>query len=204
MPLDPGALAEELNKQFGDGTAKVAESGPSVLLEIATGKIAEVCHYLKVQPAHVYTMLNCLSAVDEKERFSVSYHLTGITHPHTLQLKVFADHADPHVSSVTSVWGAADWHEREAWDLVGVVFDGHPNLERILCREDWDGHPLRRDYVMPEDPVMPPRNYDFVSTSGFNNSIDPAVMPVAVPAEAAPAVTPVPESSSPESKEAAE
>lgn len=214
MPLDLGAIAAELNGQFGETTAKVVENGPSAYLEIAGPRIADVCLYLKRNPNHAYAMLNCLSAVDNKDHFSVVYHLTAITHANTLQLKVLLDHADPHVPTVVPVWGAADWHEREAWDLVGVVFDGHPNLERILCREDWDGHPLQRDYVMPEDPLMPPRNYDFVSTTGFVNNIDPALNPVAAATSAtatSAAATPATETAAPEqaptsseSKEAAE
>jgi len=85
-------------------------------------------------------------------RFSVSYHLLALqTPPVRVRLQVWLDDGE-HVPSVVSVWPTADWHEREQYDLMGIVFDGHPNLQRILLDEDWEGHPLRKDYPLGGEP----------------------------------------------------
>lgn len=95
------------------------------------------------------------------KRFSVSYHLTamGAGDPRVrrqpvrrVRLQVWLDEGEP-VASVVPVWPTADWHEREAWDLMGIRFEGHPNLERILMPDDWEGHPLRKDYPLGGEPV---------------------------------------------------
>ena len=87
------------------------------------------------------------------KRFSLSYHLLAIRDDHSrVRLQVWVDEGEP-VASVVSVWPTADWHEREAWDLFGVNIVGHPNLERILMPEDWEGHPLRKDYPLGGEPV---------------------------------------------------
>jgi NADH/F420H2 dehydrogenase subunit C len=86
-------------------------------------------------------------------RFSVSYHLLALHKgAPRVRLQVWLDDGEP-VASVVSVWPTADWHEREAWDLFGIRFDGHPNLERILMDADWEGHPLRKDYPIGGEPV---------------------------------------------------
>jgi NADH:ubiquinone oxidoreductase subunit C len=91
---------------------------------------------------------------DEKpKRFSVSYHLLALREgAPRLRLQVWCDDGEP-VPSVVTVWPTADWHEREAWDMMGIPIDGHPNLERILMEEDWEGHPLRKDYPLGGEPV---------------------------------------------------
>jgi NADH-quinone oxidoreductase subunit C len=87
------------------------------------------------------------------KRFAVSYHVLAMSpEPRRLRLKVWADDGEP-VPSVVSVWPTADWHEREAWDMLGIPFEGHPNLQRILMEDDWDGHPLRKDYPLGGEPV---------------------------------------------------
>jgi NADH-quinone oxidoreductase subunit C len=78
-------------------------------------------------------------------RFWVVYELRSVEHAHRLRLKVGLPADDPHVASVTPLFPTADWHERETWDLFGIVFDGHPDLDRILLPDDWEGHPLRKD-----------------------------------------------------------
>jgi NADH:ubiquinone oxidoreductase subunit C len=87
------------------------------------------------------------------KRFSMSYHLLSVTvEPRRLRLQCWVD-ADESVPSVIGVWPTADWHEREAWDMMGVRIDRHPNLKRILLDEDWEGHPLRKDYPIGGEPV---------------------------------------------------
>ena len=87
------------------------------------------------------------------KRFSVSYHLLSISEtPRRVRVQTWVDDGEP-VPSVTEIWPTADWHEREAWDLMGIAIDGHPNLKRILMDDDWEGHPLRKDYPIGGEPV---------------------------------------------------
>ena len=94
-------------------------------------------------------------ALPEKKpkRFAVNYHLLAIAdRPRRVRLQVWVDEGED-VPTVVRIWPTADWHEREQYDLLGIVFDGHPNLQRILLDEDWDGHPLRKDYPLGGEPV---------------------------------------------------
>ena len=108
-----------------------------------------------------FDWLRCLSGVDhiEDKLLTAVYELHATQQPDTpggwwtlrneIAIKIHVDRDDPHIPSVADVWPAANWHEREAYDLLGIVFDGHPDLRRILCCEDWVGHPLRKDYEFP-------------------------------------------------------
>ena len=88
------------------------------------------------------------------KRFCVVYHLLRVgDEPARVRVHVWLDDGEPIVASVIAVWPAADWFEREAYDLMGIVFEGHPNLVRILMPDDWDGHPLRKDYPLGGEPV---------------------------------------------------
>jgi NADH:ubiquinone oxidoreductase subunit C len=87
------------------------------------------------------------------KRFAMNYHLLAVTDgPRRVRVQVWLDDGEP-VASVVDVWPTADWHEREAWDLMGIAIEGHPNLVRILMDDDWEGHPLRKDYPIGGEPV---------------------------------------------------
>jgi NADH/F420H2 dehydrogenase subunit C len=87
------------------------------------------------------------------KRFAVNYHLLALSdRPRRVRLQVWADEGES-VPTVVRIWPTADWHEREQYDLMGIVFEGHPNLQRILLDDDWDGHPLRKDYPLGGEPV---------------------------------------------------
>jgi NADH/F420H2 dehydrogenase subunit C len=87
------------------------------------------------------------------KRFAVNYHLLAIQQgARRVRVQIWLDEGEP-VPSVISVWPAADWHEREAWDMMGIAIEGHPNLERLIMDEDWEGHPLRKDYPLGGEPV---------------------------------------------------
>ena len=86
------------------------------------------------------------------KRFSVNYHLVAVPGARRVRVQVWLDDGEP-VDSVISVWPTADWFEREAWDMMGIPVSGHPNLARILMEDDWQGHPLRKDYPIGGDPV---------------------------------------------------
>lgn len=115
-------------------------------LVISPERILEVCRFLKSEPEFSFDYLADLTGVHYPAReapLEVVYHLFSIRHRRRLRLKV---HIQEEVESVTAVWRTANWHEREAYDLVGIRFRNHPDLRRILLPEEWEGHPLRKDY----------------------------------------------------------
>lgn len=146
--------------EFGEGC--VTDSDAEALqpwLEVAPGALTDLCRFLHRDPRLYFDYLECLSGVDSgpyTNRIGVVYHLMSIPRGHRLVLKCFTDRtpADPEklpsLPSVSTIWRTADWHEREAYDLLGIHFSDHPDLRRILMPEDWEGHPLRKDYVNPE------------------------------------------------------
>jgi len=110
-------------------------------------QIVDLCRYLKT--SEKYIRLSSVTAVDwypAEPRFEVVYHLHSLEPFQRLRLKCRVNGKDPAIDSVTSVWRGADWYEREVWDMFGVHFRNHPNLQRILMPTDWEGHPLRKDY----------------------------------------------------------
>lgn len=138
-------------------------------IQVADASIADVCVFLRDDSRLEFTHLNDLCGVDYLEtdpkkaakfghepHVEVVYHLSSHSQRHSLKLKVVVPRWEgdvvgqlPVIPSVSSVWGIANWHEREAYDLVGIYFEGHPNLRRILCPEDWVGHAMRKDYDFP-------------------------------------------------------
>ena len=118
-----------------------------VTLEIAPARIASICGYLKYDQRFV--RLSSVTAVDRhpaEPRFEVVYHLHSIERNLRVRLKCRLAGGDPAIESVTSVWRAADWYEREVFDLFGIRFTGHPDLRRIMLPDDWEGYPLRKDF----------------------------------------------------------
>ena len=116
-------------------------------LHIDPARIVEVCSYLKTEQKFV--RLSSLTAVDwfpAEPRFEVVYHLQSIERNLRVRLKCRIAGERPEIDSVTSVWNGANWYERETFDLFGIQFRGHPDLKRLLMPEDWEGHPLRKDF----------------------------------------------------------
>ncbi|MBI4234022.1 MAG: NADH-quinone oxidoreductase subunit C [Chloroflexi bacterium] len=115
---------------------------------VAPDHLLTVCHLLKEAPDLALDYLAAVTAVDHIEHFELIYHLTSMQHNHSLVLKARVYGRDnPLVPSVVSVWQGAELQEREVWDLMGVAFQGHPNLKRILTWEEFPGHPLRKDFL---------------------------------------------------------
>lgn len=146
--------------KFGEGVIEAEETtGLQPALIIAPELIAQVCHELRDNPATYFDFLSCLSGVDHgitENRFSVVYHLASIPYHRQLTLKVSKQNGRdlsqlPSFPSVSSVYKTAEWHEREAFDMLGIFFEGHPDLRRILLPDDWEGFPLRKDYVEAEE-----------------------------------------------------
>lgn len=162
-------MLDRLQKKFGSKIIAIKRDAIDPWIEVAPEALVEVCQFLKMDADARFNLLNCITAVDyfepdpkkaAKAGFSphleLVYHLTSISKKHAIVVKVKlprwkADQPGnlPEVPSVSGVWRTADWHEREVFDLSGIWFNGHPSLRRILCPEDWEGHPLRKDYEMP-------------------------------------------------------
>jgi NADH-quinone oxidoreductase subunit C len=111
--------------------------------------LIRAAQFLAAEPLLHFSFLSDITVVDRfplEPRFELNYQLLSLDRRERLRLRVWLNGADPVVSSVTSVWPTANWHERESFDLFGVRFEGHPDLKRILMPDDWEGHPLRKDY----------------------------------------------------------
>ncbi len=151
--MNTEVLHEFVNKLKEENSAWVAEVKDAlgeVTVTVPRESIVDVCWVLKTK--HGFDMLADLCGADrgveEDPRFEVNYHLFSTKHYNRLRLKVLFSEDEPNVKSVVSVWKTANWHERETYDLVGVIFDGHPDLRRILLPSDFDGHALRKDYPL--------------------------------------------------------
>lgn len=151
--MDAAAIHQRLKARFeavvGDCHLQVAD--PTIHVQPAA--IADVCRFLRDDPDLRFDCLTNQSGVDFKARdaIAVVYHLYSYTHRHGIVLQVETPRDNPVVPTVENVWMTANWLEREIYDLLGVTFDGHSDLRRLLMPEDWIGHPLRKDFVEPEE-----------------------------------------------------
>jgi len=137
-------IAKEITEVFPD--AVVAADKAAVV--VTSKSLYQVAEFLKNAPALDFDYLTNLTAVDYVDYFEVVYHLISLKHNCSLVLKTRCHDRDrPVVPSVVNLWRSADFQEREAYDLMGIIFDGHPNLKRLLLWEGFVGHPLRRDYL---------------------------------------------------------
>ena len=143
--MDPSP-ATQLKQQFGDRITPVEPPTLPETVVVSAPAIADVCRFCRDNPTLDFQALSCLSGVDRKDRIELVYHLLSYRRKHELVLKVSLDRERPEIDTVESVWRTAEWHERECYDLLGVVFRGHPDLRRLLLPEDWVGYPLRKDY----------------------------------------------------------
>ncbi|GAB4390050.1 MAG: NADH-quinone oxidoreductase subunit C [Thermodesulfovibrionales bacterium] len=150
--MEPLQVAEKLKEQFPSEVAAVEEFRGQVSVSVAKGRIVEICRFLRDEPELGFDLLRDLCGVDylgrKTPRFEVVYHLYSIRNRRILRLKAQVPEDDARIQSVVPVWIGADWHERECYDMYGIVFEGHPDLRRILMPEDWEGHPLRKDYPL--------------------------------------------------------
>ncbi len=141
-------IHEKLKEQFGEAIGPLSEPKVDAFAVVKPERLVEVASFLKGTPGIELDHCNDVTALDWPKRnvIEVVYHLFSYRHRHGIVLKVEADRATPVVPSVEGVWKAANWLERECYDMFGVVFTGHPDLRRILLPDDWQGWPLRKDY----------------------------------------------------------
>ena len=148
----PSQIAEGLQRDHAEWVSEIINALGETTIIVPREHIVDACSFLKTTTGLNFDLLTDLCGFDrgpeEEPRFEVNYHLFSTTRHHRLRLKVVLNEEDARVQTVTGVWRTANWHERETYDLFGVIFVGHPDLRRILLPEDWQGHALRKDFPL--------------------------------------------------------
>jgi NADH-quinone oxidoreductase subunit C len=152
--MTPDEILDQLKRTFGEALGDAEIKGPEVRLTAMAESAWPVCRALRDLG---FEFLNCLSGADWTTHLEVVYNLSSLQHPHKIHLRVKVDRNAPVVRTVSDIWQAANWHERECYDMFGVRFDGHPDHRRILLPEDWVGYPLRKDYA--DERLVPYTDY---------------------------------------------
>ncbi len=151
-PLPPMELLQRVRNEQPTWISEVIQAFGEITLVVAREHIVDICAHFKAAPGLEFNMLADICGADrgpeEEPRFEVNYHLFSTTKFHRVRLKVLLNEEDTHVPTVTGVWRTANWHERETFDMFGVIFDGHPDLRRILLPDDWKGNALRKDFPL--------------------------------------------------------
>ena len=144
VSLSVGEVAQQITERFPDVIVEADDTSIAVNSE----SLLAVATFLKDTPGLDFDYLSAITAVDYYDYFELVYQLISITHNHSLVVKTRCyDRENPAVPSIVSLWQGADFQEREIYDLMGIRFDGHPNLKRIVLWEGFEGHPLRKDYL---------------------------------------------------------
>jgi len=153
-------LADDLERaypEFSDAIERVVVDRGELTLHIKRDRLVEVASKLRDTPSLRFEMCLGVSGVHYPEQqgreLHVVYALLSLTHNRRIRLEVSLPDSDPHLPSLVEVWGGTNWHERETWDMFGIIFDGHPGLTRILMPDDWPGHPQRKDYPLGGIPI---------------------------------------------------
>lgn len=155
-----------LQTRFGAAIERVEEFRGETTVVVARDALVDVLRHLKETPALGFTFLAMLTAFDDwpaEPRFNVVYQLRELTRPANLRLKVLVPGDDPVLPTIVGLHLNANWHERELWDMFGIKFTDHPDLRRILMPEDWQGHPLRKDYPLGYEEVQFTFNFDEIN-----------------------------------------
>lgn len=137
---------EYLQASFPDAGLSLDETEPVPLVVIPREHLQDVAQFLRDDEKLHFDCLMCLSGIEMGEKLHTVYNLYSMKHNHKIALRCTVEKEDPVIPTVSFIWRTADWHERESYDLMGITYEGHPDLRRILCPDDWEGHPLRKDY----------------------------------------------------------
>jgi NADH-quinone oxidoreductase subunit C len=150
--LEARTIHDRLAAQFGDAIIEFQENPLNPASKVAPAALLDICTWLAMEPDLYFDSLMCVSGVDYGVtiKLGVVYNLFSMHHRHACCLKVDLPRDNPHVPSIAHLWRVGDWLERETFDMYGIHFDGHPDHRRILCPDDWEGWPLRKDYVVQE------------------------------------------------------
>ena|SRR5579884_4261911 len=155
--MTPAESAEALQREFGDAIGEVTHFRGEVSAVVDRTRLVDICRYCHDQLKYNFLSdVTCVDWLDRSPRFDVVYHLTSLAYWIRFRLKVQVNEGE-EIPTVIPVWGAAQWGEREVWDLFGVEFKGHPDLRRLLLPEGWIGHPLRKDYAQTQISLPRPK-----------------------------------------------
>jgi NADH-quinone oxidoreductase subunit C len=146
--MDNATVMRRLRERFSTAIVEMGESLGDVSVTVQPDRLVEIAQFLRDDPELKYSFLENLCGVDylgREPRFEVVYHFFSFEYYHRVCLKVGVPEEDPTVPSLTDLWPTANWQEREAYDMFGIQFSGHPSLDRILMPEDWEGYPQRKD-----------------------------------------------------------
>ncbi len=149
--MDLGGLVEKIKRKLPDAVLGQSVFREEITLQVRPEDILPLCRFLHDEPELAFDFLVDLCGVDnlpKEPRFDVVYHLRSMKTKDWIRIKVSLPGSSPRISSVFSVWKGADWMEREAFDMFGITFEGHPDLRRILLPPEWEGYPLRKDYPL--------------------------------------------------------
>jgi NADH-quinone oxidoreductase subunit C len=150
--MEPMEIATHLATAFSDEVRKIDEFRGQVSVTVRKRRIKDIMSNLWAAPEYHFDFLEDLCGADylgkKEPRFEVVYFLHSMRHRHKIRIKAEVPENDCFIDSVTNIWTGANWHERECYDLFGIQFIGHPDHRRILMPEDWEGHPLRKDYPL--------------------------------------------------------
>ncbi len=149
--MEPLEIVSRLKNKFLNEISDVSEFRDQVFVSVNRERIMDICRFLHDDPELSMDYLVDVCGVDypdRKFRYEVVYNLYSIKHKHRIMIKALVPEDNPGIDSVVPIWIGANWHEREACDMYGIVFNGHPDLRRILMPEDWEGYPLRKDYPL--------------------------------------------------------
>jgi NADH-quinone oxidoreductase subunit C len=144
-------VLERLKTKFSDITLEANEFRGELTIVISKERIVEACKFFKEDSELCFDLLADLCGIDmntSSKRFGVVYNLYSYTNKRRIRLKTFTEEEDPKVPTVTGIWGTANWHERETFDMFGIIFEGHPDLRRIYMPEEFEYHPLRKDFPL--------------------------------------------------------
>ena len=140
-----------LKAKFGDAIIEAAEFRSELTVVVPKEHIVEVCKFLKNDSGLCYDYLADLCGIDmytPVKRFGVIYNLYSLANKHRIRLKTFIEEENPKLPTVTGVWKTANWHERETYDMFGIIFEGHPDLRRMYMPDEFEYHPLRKDFPL--------------------------------------------------------
>lgn len=151
MSLTFKQVYEKLKEKFPDGVVSVVECPGDPYCVVKAGSLLEIATWLKTDPEMQFDLLSCVCGTDDRKNLWSVYHLYSVPKNHKAVIKVQLDRENPSVPSLVPLWKAADWHERETYDMYGIVYQDHPDLRRILLPEDWPGYPMRKDYEFPDE-----------------------------------------------------
>lgn len=149
--MGPLEVADRLKGSFPDDVLDVTEFRDQVQVKVRKDRIVDICRFLHDEPDLSFDFPSSLCGVDHlgrNPRFEVVYNLYSTAHRHRILVKAQVPEDDTNIDTVTSIWVGVGWHERETFDMFGISFNGHLDLRRVLMPEDWEGHPLRKDYPL--------------------------------------------------------